>query len=241
MPSMMEIYQKHNREYDELVSAEDYQGNLNALLHRLNDFTGQTVAEFGCGTGRLTEMFAGQAAEVYCFDRSQHMIDGAQNNLEQHRGKLHFAVLDHMKPHKFHFQADTVIEGWAFGHALFEDGGDNRKTIASLVDNCTRLVRPGGTIIIIETMGTMTEEPAAPGETLGAFYRALEEDYGFSPHVLQTDYRFASIDEAARICGFFFGDSMADEIRTRGSAVVPEFTGVWMRKEGMNNNSRSIA
>jgi hypothetical protein len=44
---------------------------------------------------------------------------------------------------------------------------------------------------------------------------------------LATDYRFPSTADAAAVLGFFFGDAMACGVRAAGSAIVPEWTGVW--------------
>jgi hypothetical protein len=47
--------------------------------------------------------------------------------------------------------------------------------------------------------------------------------------VIATDYQFAGVDEAAEICGWFFGEAMAATIRARGWARVPEWTGLFVR------------
>ena len=56
MPTMTEIYHNHSFEYDELVSHEDYLGNLPKTLHSIFDFNQKSVIELGVGTGRLTKM-----------------------------------------------------------------------------------------------------------------------------------------------------------------------------------------
>jgi hypothetical protein len=73
---MYEIYQRHPKEYDELVDAEDYQGNLGRLLHQLVKWTGATGVE--AGTGRVTELYARDAKLVKCFDREPHMLEAAR-------------------------------------------------------------------------------------------------------------------------------------------------------------------
>ena len=94
---------------------------------------------------------------------------------------------------------------------------------------CERLVRPGGTILLIETMGTNVDEPCPPGELLSTFYRILEEDHDFRRTVISTDYRFRSVEEAARVMGFFFGHQMSEAVRQRGTTIVPEYSGIWTK------------
>ena len=49
-------------------------------------------------------------------------------------------------------------------------------------------------------------------------------------HCEACDYKFEAVDEAAELAGFFFGEEMAEQIRKKGSVVLPECTGVWWRK-----------
>jgi hypothetical protein len=64
--------------------------------------------------------------------------------------------------------------------------------------------------------GTGFESPAPPTPARG-----------FTPAAIRTDYEFASVEEAASITGFFFGEAFAERVREKNSARVPECTGVW--------------
>jgi hypothetical protein len=65
-------------------------------------------------------------------------------------------------------------------------------------------------------------------EHLKEYYPWLD-DAGFQKKWIRTDYQFESVDEAAELAGFFFGEEMADGIRKQGSAILPECTGVWWK------------
>ncbi|MFP4484932.1 MAG: hypothetical protein ACLFO1_08780, partial [Spirochaetaceae bacterium] len=84
--------------------------------------------------------------------------------------------------------------------------------------------------VLMETMGTNVDSPTPPLNTLAAMYRRLEEEYGFTRHEVRTDFRFDSVEEAVEVMGFFFGPEMAEGVRERGAEVVPEWTGVWIRR-----------
>ncbi|AFG37081.1 class I SAM-dependent methyltransferase [Spirochaeta africana] len=229
MPSMYEIYDHHAAEYDQLVTAEDYQGNLRRVLHELHDFTGQSVIELGAGTGRLTRMYVDSVQAAYCADRSTHMLQTARRNLSDYLDRITFATRDNLDaPGSLH-TADVVLEGWAFGHTIYDYPDRYLDTMQTLVDNCEKMVRPGGKVIIIETLGTNLEQPEPPGELLTAFYDYLETVRGYQRTVVSTDYRFASVAEACRVMGFFFGDAMLPGIQARNSTIIPEFTGIWSR------------
>jgi hypothetical protein len=82
---------------------------------------------------------------------------------------------------------------------------------------------------VIETLGTLSEQPKPPNEGLAAYYAMLESERGFTRSWIRTDYEFASVEAATRIMGFFFGEGMGARVRERGEKVVPECTGVWTR------------
>jgi ubiquinone/menaquinone biosynthesis C-methylase UbiE len=229
MPTFEEIYTNHATEYDELVNHEDWQGNLPAFLDKAFDFTGKTVIEPGVGTGRLTRLYIDKAARAYCYDRSPHMLLQAARNLSRWKDKLSFEPCDNRELHTLDIKGDFVVEGWSFGHSVDPDPERLEASVRYLVESSARLLNPGGKIIILETLGTQTGKPFAPAPFLESFYNLLERAHGFTKEVIATDYRFDSLDEAARITGFFFGDAMRLRILEKGSPVVGEYTGVWYR------------
>ena len=84
--------------------------------------------------------------------------------------------------------------------------------------------------MIFETMGTGVEKPAPPTKILAAYYAFLKQEFGFEEAILETDYRFASLDEAEQVSRFFFGDDMGDKVRERNWVILPEWTGLWWRR-----------
>lgn len=226
---MYEIYDKHAYEYDELVRCEDYRENLPAKLNELFDFSGKRVIEFGAGTGRLTALYCGNAASVHCFDRSSHMLDKAKENLKRFGDKISFDLCDNNEIDSVEEKGDFVIEGWSFGHTVSDYPGKEMEKAEELIGKSLSRLNRGGTAILIETLGTDTEEPGAPSEALATYYKCMEEKYGFAKVVIPTDYRFESVEEAAAICGFFFGSAAGEEILKKGSPIISEYTGLWYK------------
>lgn len=228
---MTEIYLRHAPAYDELVSAEDVDGNLPALLAELVTWTDRTVYEAGVGTGRVTQYYIDACRAAFATDRSDHMLAFAAQKLAPYSQKLTLRQADNLALPAAPWPVDLFIEGWSFGHTLL-DGDDDAATTAALVTRAEQQTRPGGTIVLIETMGTAAPQPAAPDPRLATFYERLEYVYGFRRELIRTDYAFPSVAEAARVLGFFFGPEMADTVAQAGQTRVPEWTGVWWRRAG---------
>lgn len=229
MPTMYEIYDNHSYEYDELVQKEDYQNNLPKTLHSLFDFENKKIIEFGVGTGRLTQQYIAAAGQVSVYDRSSHMLDKAEINLKNYTDKISFGICDNNDISSVKERADFVLEGWSFGHTIkdYEDRAEDK--IDELVSSCISLLNPGGSVIFLETLGTDTEKAEAPAEFLDHFYSRLENKHNFRKMEISTDYWFDSVDEAARIMGFFFGVESGAQIRKKNSKIIKEFTGLWYK------------
>ena len=58
-----------------------------------------------------------------------------------------------------------------------------------------RVLRPGGTIILLETLGTGHETPNPPSPIMSQYHAFLERE-GFDSTWMRTDYQFASLAEA---------------------------------------------
>ena len=91
-----------------------------------------------------------------------------------------------------------------------------------------RILRPGGNVIVLETLGTGCVTPQPP-DNLVDYFSFLDQQ-GFSSSWVRTDYRFESIEEADRAVSFFFGEAMLDEVVHDGSVTLPECTGFWWKR-----------
>ena len=164
MPSMQEIYNNYSLQYDELVNHEDYNNNLsNYLLEKFN-FNGKTIIELGVGTGRVTKIFAERAQSIFCYDKSQHMLNKAKINLNHHTSKIEFSQCDNYNIKKIKEKTDIVIEGWSFGHSISENQKDIETLTNRLYSDCVNLLNKNGIIIIIETLGTNVTNASAPSK-----------------------------------------------------------------------------
>jgi ubiquinone/menaquinone biosynthesis C-methylase UbiE len=228
------IYDTRAWEYHELVSREDREGNLSRALQEIVEFRGKTVIELGAGTGRVTRILAPLAGRILAFDRSRHMLERAGAYLsEELKRNVRLAEADNRAVPLPDASAEILVEGWSFGHSVSRVGDEWRKAAVEILAECMRLVKPGGAIILIETLGTGHGVPHPPGPHLPLFFSWLQDEYGFALKWIRTDYLFESLAKARELVEFFFGQMVAHEVLASGQVVVPECTGIWWKiKQG---------
>jgi len=228
MPDYKEIYDKQAGKYDLLIEREDYQGNILGALNQIRTLDGLDVVELGAGTGRLTGMMAPVVRTIVACDGSQPMLDVAVAKLKKTTLKnWRVVVADNRSLPAADQAADLSIAGWSLGHSTSWVADGWRAEIEQVLAQMKRVLRPGGTVIILETLGTGWENPRPPTDALAAYYAFLEEEHGFSATWVRTDYRFASLSEAEDLTRFFFGDGLADRVAREGLVTLPECTGIW--------------
>lgn len=228
MPTEKEVYQSHADQYERLIQREDYQGNILREIEKVIALDGMDVVELGAGTGRLTRLLAPRVRSLKAFDASAHMLEVAETSLRA-MGLSNWAagVADHRKVPVDDSSADLVISGWSFCY-LAVWGANWQFDLQAGLDEVNRILRPGGTVILLETLGTGSETPTPPGH-LGGYYAWLTEA-GFERGWMRTDYRFESLAEAVELSTFFFGEEMGRRVRKKQRVIVPECTGIWHRK-----------
>ncbi len=231
MPDQFTIYRQHADRYDELTRYEDYEHRLYPALAAIRSFDHTDVVEWGAGTGRLSELIAPHARSLIACDLNDHMLKVARTKLAR------FADLTWQTVAAEHRQmplpdhcADIALAGWTFGYYTAKYYAENwRETIGQAIAQMQRVLRPGGTMIIIDTLGTGSTEPHPPHAALAAYYRMLEDELGFQTTWVRTDFQFDSLEHAAALTSFFFGEDWADAVRRNNWLILPECTGFWWK------------
>jgi ubiquinone/menaquinone biosynthesis C-methylase UbiE len=233
MPDYHEIYDQQAEQYELLVSREDYQHNIARALNQVIPFAGLTVVEFGAGTGRLTCMLAPVVKFIYAFDHSPNMLGVAATKLQK-SGLQNWGIAtsDHRHIPVVDGVADVAIAGWSICYLVVDYPKSWREELARGLGEMRRVIRPGGKVILLETLGTGCEYPQPP-VGLRPYYEYLEVS-GFKRSWLRTDYLFPDRAEAESSIRFFFGETMIEKIRQDEKGVIlPECTGFWWwEKEG---------
>ncbi len=222
------IYEDSAAEYDELISAEDADGEIVRALTGVASFEGATVADVGAGTARLSRLLTANSAWVDLVDRALPMLALGGRRLEL-LGRTNFALheADARELPLASNRYDIVMAGWVFGHFRHWMPEGWREEVARGVDEMSRIAKPRGQVFVLETLGTGHEEPRRHGP-LEEYYAVLEST-GFARRWIRTDYVFADVDTAARVTGRFFGEDFSERVRENAWARVPECTAIFSR------------
>jgi ubiquinone/menaquinone biosynthesis C-methylase UbiE len=229
-----DIYEYISTTYDLLVSKEDYLNNIPRTLFDIADFNNKDVADLGAGTGRLTCMVAAQSKSMVAVDFAADMLKVTANKLSQ-KGLTNWktSVSDLRQLPLEDQSIDIVIAGWSICYLASSNHQEWKENLLLIMREINRVLRPNGTIIILETLGTGNEEPTPP-DFLINYYETLRDQYRFNHKAFRTDYQFDSVQQAEELCREFFGDLLGDRIIKEQSSIVPECTGVWWRIEEEN-------
>lgn len=224
MPDHTNIYEREAAKYHELIAK---QPDLRECMEELRPLNGLDIVDMGAGTGRLSMELAPQAKSIIALDASEAMLRITADKLTA-MGLTNWtiAVADHRKLPLPDHSADLIVSGWSICYLCSTDVQDWEQNLQDVIEECKRVLRVNGTIIIFETLGTGYESPDAP-DFLRGYYFALIERYGFTHQWIRTDYTFDSVQQAEELTRFFFGDELANRVVREELVRLPECAGVW--------------
>lgn len=225
MPTESEVYNGHAREYEELVSHEDYHGNILEAIRSIAPLSNADVVDLGAGTGRLACLLQPLVHRVIACDLSPHMLQIARDKLRSGPGEWVVAAADHRRlPLPVH-SADLIVSGWSVSYLTVWYPDDWSAQADAWLEEARRVLRKGGHIVLLESLGTGNQTPQ-PLPHLENFYGWLDSA-GFRKLWIRTDYQFETPEAAARTAGFFFGEEMKQRILREQMTILPECTGIW--------------
>lgn len=215
--------------YEALITHEDYQGNILRALQEITPLENRLALDLGAGTGRLACLLAPAVKHMRAFDISEEMLRVCRQKLEA-SGLTNWQVdvADHRSLPVDDGSADLVVSGWSVSYLAVWNPETWRDELQKWLAEMRRVLKPGGRIVLYESLGTGNEAPVRL-EHLKDFYLWLDEA-GFQNRWIRTDYKFASVEESAQIAGFFFGEDLRVKILQNQWVVLPECTGVWWRE-----------
>lgn len=229
MPDSKTVYAQHGNEYHALIAREDYQAHIPRAIDEIIHVDGLDILDLGAGTGRLTLLLAPRAKSMRAFDASAEMLRVCRERLVvSGLSNWQVEVADHRRLPVPDHSADLVVSGWSVSYLAVWNPERADQELDTWLLEMRRVLRKGGTIILLETLGTGNSEPIRISHVEPA-YRWLDAN-GFQNKWLRTDYQFESLDEAEYLSRFFFGDELGDKVRQNNWVILPECTGVWWKK-----------
>jgi ubiquinone/menaquinone biosynthesis C-methylase UbiE len=226
-PDHKSIYNEAALNYERLVSREDHQGNILKAIQGVLPLQGIDVVELGAGTGRVTRLLAPLVNSIAAFDSSAHMLQIAADSLAAAgRHNWRTGVADHRALPVDNASVDLCISGWSICYLVDWNRQAWKADVEQALAEMERVLKPGGTTILIETQGTGFTSPHAP-DHLVEYYQYLTER-GFQSKWFRTDYRFNNEQEAVESSVFFFGEEVAQKIK---GMILPECTGLWWKRK----------
>jgi ubiquinone/menaquinone biosynthesis C-methylase UbiE len=228
LPDLKRIYQSAAERYQALVGREDYEDNLLPAILAIDPLRDKDVIELGSGTGRVSCLIAPIVRTLVASDISYHMLAfGKQRLAELDLDNWHLSLESHRSLPFARDAADVIIAGWSFCYAALDAGEGWQPALEEALAEVERILRPGGKLILIESLGTGLESSKAPDVLMD--YLAYLDTHGFESNWVRTDYRFKDKAEADDLTTFFFGDLPMPMWETDAGVIVPECTGLWWK------------
>jgi len=229
LPNHKDIYLSEAQRYHALVSREDYQNKLLPGILSITPLHGKDVLELGAGTGRISCQIAPLAKRLIITDVSHHMLRFGKQHLERlNLDNWVMSLESHTDLPFINNIVDVVVAGWSFCYAAIDAGVNWESALERALSEITRVIRPGGIVLLIESLGTGFESPHRPDILMD--YLAYLEKHGFESTWIRTDYQFKGRAEAKELTGFFFGESAMPMWEAETGVIVPECTGLWWKK-----------
>ncbi len=95
------------------IRLDPEKNEASALLEFVDNFTGKRVLEIGCGDGRVTMLYAPQAAYVVAIDPKPEKITSAVENLHPDlRNRVKFSATS-IEEYKAEQQFEAVLLSWS--------------------------------------------------------------------------------------------------------------------------------
>lgn len=228
MPDLKLIYNSAAERYQALVGQEDYEDNLLQAIVAVDPLKDKDVIELGAGTGRVSALIAPLTGQLVISDISFHMLKFGRDRLaELGLGPIDASLESHRSLPFADDSADVVIAGWSFCYAALDAEENWQPALESALNEVRRVLRPGGKLILIESLGTGFEEPEAPAVLVD--YLNYLDNHAFESDWVRTDYCFADREEAVTLTTFFFGEDPLPMWSTESGVIVPECTGLWWK------------
>lgn len=206
-----------------MARAIDPEERVSRAMQACAAIEGRVLLDVGAGVGDRTIQYAQVASHVYALEpntkalpllRGRIKSAGASNVTVVPAGAASMPLEDG--------SVDVAYATWAY---FF--GPDSEPGLREL----ERVIRPGGDIVIVQNYGH---------DELSTFWSSSESEcetwpewfsgQGFMCHVVETVWRFESLDDALTVLSFLWGETAAAYVRETGKAEFGYKVAVYHRQ-----------
>jgi ubiquinone/menaquinone biosynthesis C-methylase UbiE len=190
LSDLRSIYSNQATKYHELIAHEDVEGNLLSTIDRITSISGKKILDLGSGTGRIPLLFQSYNPQIVGVDLHLEMLKEQNKQRKKVKGSWDVFQADIRCIPLKNSYFDIVTAGWSISSIRIWEEEEWEAQIRKVLKEVQRTIKPGGVIIIIETMTTGSKTPTPPTDALREYYLWLENEWGFSAEVVKSDYQF---------------------------------------------------
>jgi len=220
------FYSRFSELYDKFSHYEDSDNEIFNFIKDEFDLRNKIVLDLGAGTGRFSLLFSQLAKKVFAVESSSKMLEILKRKIKDKEVKNIYPINKDVENLELPDNSiDIIFSSWVLSgiydwrsNILDYELDIGKKKIESIITNLERLLRRRGLIIVIETApGQYGGElqPIIMGSSKdfsGNFTGWLTKRFNFKIIEKDTVFGFGSVDEAARIFGFVYGEKVGKYI-----------------------------
>lgn len=200
-----ESYQNRWDVYDIFSKREDFPDAAWDAVQKQVSFSDKVVFEMGCGTGKYTEKIAPMVKHLYANDISEVMIERAKHTCKRYANITYIceSADNSGLPDN---SVDIIFSAWGYVAGDLELAQRVEKEFA-------RILKPNGEVWLLDNYyeGEFTQLRGKIVHHGDDKYPEKKFGYLLS-EIVSTYFLFDSVDEAAGVFGFLFGDSARSRI-----------------------------
>jgi SAM-dependent methyltransferase len=207
------IFREEPEVFHAFSRAEDPATGLGPRLLELARFEDQRVLEIGCGTGRFTSWIARRARQIIPIDQSWGLLGQFDR-----RSPVRPVLGRGQELPITSGAVDSIFMGFVLAHMT---PGARSKVLRE----CDRVLRPcsSGIWVTEDHWSGAFHQLRGREECVAACpVERLIDQHGFRMiEILDTQIVFDSVEDAARVLGRLCREEVADQVRERGLANIP--------------------
>lgn len=220
------FYSNYPELYDKFSRYEDSKNQIFEFIKRRVNLKNKIILDLGAGTGRYSILFSLLAKKVYALEPSLVMRNILRQRVKENNIKNLYLINKQAQDFELSNDSiDVIFSSWVLSgiydwhsNTPKNELRQRKEEIVIIIAKLERILKNGGSIIVIETApGQYGGElqPIIMGgreDFSGNFTDWFTNKFGFKSFKKNTVFNFKSASEAAEIFGFVYGNKIREYI-----------------------------